>query len=80
MLATPRKLSKSIFGVELDLVTALVDRRRADAPVENPEVVQVDIRLFAGLGAKLDLRRPTSPGEIFGPGGDVHAAIDGPED
>src|SRR5450432_3065174 len=72
-------MSKSIFRVEVDLVTALVNRWVPDASVENPKIVQVHVGFFAGLGAKLYLRRPPAPGEIFGPRSEVHAAIDGPE-
>src|SRR5678810_615544 len=38
---------KGIFGAKLHLVSPLVHRRSSDAAVEDPEVVQVHIGLFA---------------------------------
>ena len=61
-------------------MAALVDRRRPDATIENPKVVEVDVGIFAGLSAKFALRSPAAAGEIFGARSEVHAAIDRPED
>ena len=59
-------MSKRVFRVEPNFVSALVDRRTADAAIEDAEIIEIDVGFFARARAKFALRRPTAPGEVFG--------------
>src|SRR5439155_26692766 len=71
-------MCKCAFRVEVNFVATLVYGGGADATVENPKIAEVQVRVFAGLGAKLGLGCPSPAGEVFGARGEIHAAANGP--
>src|ERR1700676_4620220 len=66
------------FRGEACFLAALAQRRRANAAVNHPEKIQVNIGSVAGPGAEFSALRPSAQREIFRAQGRVHAGIHSP--
>src|SRR5205807_1485969 len=74
----PDVMRENGLPVQFDIFTSLVLLERASAAVNHAEKIKVEVGRLAGASPEDVMEFISALGEVLGPKGSIHAAVDGP--